>query len=285
MLAKEAVSARLESDAGISYTEFSYQILQALDFLELYRRYGCTLQTGGSDQWGNLTAGLDLIRRVEGVARARARTPLITKADGTKFGKTEGGTVWLDPELTSPYAFYQFWLNADDRDVAGYLRIFSFRPREEIEALEARHRRAAGGPRGPARAGRGADHAGPRRGRRRAAVAAAAQALFGQGDARRARRGHAGRRAARDAARRGRRRRRHRRRPARRDRPGRRASRARPPGRRGGRRLRQQRPRDRRGRGRRRPATACTAAGWCCAAASASVAGVESASADGRRAR
>ncbi|HEY5202398.1 MAG TPA: tyrosine--tRNA ligase [Acidothermaceae bacterium] len=137
MLAKEAVSARLNSDVGISYTEFSYQILQGLDFLELYRRHGCTLQTGGSDQWGNLTAGLDLIHRVEGASAHALATPLITKADGTKFGKTESGTIWLEAEMTSPYAFYQFWINSDDRDVVGYLKIFSLRPREEIEELEA----------------------------------------------------------------------------------------------------------------------------------------------------
>jgi tyrosyl-tRNA synthetase len=137
MLAKDAVSARLNSDLGISYTEFSYQILQGLDFLELYRRHGCTLQTGGSDQWGNLTAGLDLIHRVEGASAHALATPLITKADGTKFGKTESGTIWLDAAMTSPYAFYQFWINSDDRDVAGYLRIFSLRPRSEIEELEA----------------------------------------------------------------------------------------------------------------------------------------------------
>jgi tyrosyl-tRNA synthetase len=137
MLAKDAVSARLNSDVGISYTEFSYQILQGLDFLELYRRYGCTLQTGGSDQWGNLTAGLDLIHRVEGASAHALATPLITKADGTKFGKTESGTIWLEADMTSPYAFYQFWINSDDRDVAGYLKIFSLRSREEIEELEA----------------------------------------------------------------------------------------------------------------------------------------------------
>ncbi len=148
MLAKEAVSARLESEAGISYTEFSYQILQGNDFLELYRRHGCTLQTGGTDQWGNLTAGSDLVRRAEGVSVHLLATPLITKADGTKFGKTETGTVWLDPELTTPYAFFQFWLNADDRDVIGYLKVFSFRTHAEIEALAAEtaerpHARAA----------------------------------------------------------------------------------------------------------------------------------------------
>jgi tyrosyl-tRNA synthetase len=135
MLGKESVAARLES-GGLSFTEFSYQILQGMDFLELYRRYGCVLQTGGSDQWGNLTAGVDLIRRVTGAGVHALATPLVTKADGTKFGKTESGTVWLDPELTTPYAFYQFWVNADDRDIANYLRVFSFRSREEIEALE-----------------------------------------------------------------------------------------------------------------------------------------------------
>jgi tyrosyl-tRNA synthetase len=139
MLAKEAVSARLESDAGISFTEFSYQILQGMDFLELHRRYGCVLQTGGSDQWGNLTAGVDLVRRAEGASVHALATPLITKADGTKFGKTESGTVWLDPAMTSPYTFYQFWLNADDRDVVGYLKVFSFRSREELEELERSH--------------------------------------------------------------------------------------------------------------------------------------------------
>ncbi|MCZ4103008.1 tyrosine--tRNA ligase [Streptomyces sp. So13.3] len=136
MIAKEAVARRLNSDQGISYTEFSYQILQGMDFLELYRRYGCTLQTGGSDQWGNLTAGIDLIHRVEGASVHALATPLITKADGTKFGKTEGGAIWLDPEMTTPYAFFQFWLNADDRDISKFLRIFSFKSREEIEELE-----------------------------------------------------------------------------------------------------------------------------------------------------
>lgn len=135
MLAKEAVSARLSSEAGISFTEFSYQILQGMDFLELYRRFGCTLQTGGSDQWGNLTAGTDLVHRVEGRSVHALATPLITKADGTKFGKTESGTVWLDGGMTTPYAFYQFWINTDDRDVGGYLRVFSFRSREELDDL------------------------------------------------------------------------------------------------------------------------------------------------------
>ncbi|MGW7379949.1 tyrosine--tRNA ligase [Streptomyces sp. NPDC054794] len=182
MIAKEAVSRRLNSDAGISYTEFSYQILQGMDFLELYRKYGCTLQTGGSDQWGNLTAGADLIHKVEPhVAVHALATPLITKADGTKFGKTESGTVWLDPELTTPYAFYQFWLNADDRDVSKFLRIFSFKSREEIEELERQTEE-----RPQARAAQralaeelttlvhGADQT--------AAVIAASKALFGQGE-------------------------------------------------------------------------------------------------------
>jgi tyrosyl-tRNA synthetase len=135
MLAKEAVSARLNSDSGISYTEFSYQILQAMDFLELNRRHGCTLQLGGSDQWGNLTAGADLIHRVQGTSVHALATPLITKADGSKFGKTEGGAVWLDPEMTTPYAFFQFWLNAEDAKVAEYLKVFTFRTAEEIAEL------------------------------------------------------------------------------------------------------------------------------------------------------
>lgn len=136
MLDREAVATRL-AGPGISYTEFSYQLLQSYDYLELYRRYGCTLQTGGSDQWGNITAGVDLIRRVTGAHVHALTTPLLTKADGSKFGKTESGTVWLDPALTTPYAFYQFWLNADDRDVPVLLRTYSFRPREEVEALSA----------------------------------------------------------------------------------------------------------------------------------------------------
>jgi tyrosyl-tRNA synthetase len=135
MLAKEAVSARLNSEAGISYTEFSYQILQAHDFLELFRRHGVTLQTGGSDQWGNLTAGIDLVRRTEGAKVHALSTPLVTKSDGTKMGKTESGSVWLDPSLTSPYAFFQFWLNADDADARAWLPLFSERPADEIEAL------------------------------------------------------------------------------------------------------------------------------------------------------
>jgi tyrosyl-tRNA synthetase len=134
MLARDVVRNRLES--GISFTEFSYQLLQANDFYELHRRYGCLLQFGGSDQWGNITAGVDYTRR-RGAGPVHAfTTPLVLKADGTKFGKSEGGSVWLDPAMTSPYAFYQFWINADDRDVSNYLRYFSFRSREELEELE-----------------------------------------------------------------------------------------------------------------------------------------------------
>jgi len=138
MIAKDTVARRLNSDEGISYTEFSYQLLQGMDYLELYRRYGCTLQTGGSDQWGNLTSGTELTRKAEGVSVHALATPLITKADGTKFGKTESGTVWLDPALTSPYAFYQFWLNQSDADVVGYLKVFTFLSRERIGELEAK---------------------------------------------------------------------------------------------------------------------------------------------------
>ena len=136
MLKKDAVSARLNSDAGISYTEFSYQILQALDYRELYRQYGCILQTGGSDQWGNLIGGTDLIRRSESVTAHAIGTPLITNSDGTKFGKSEGNAVWLDSDLTSPYALYQFWLNTDDNDVIARLKIFTFLDRASIERLE-----------------------------------------------------------------------------------------------------------------------------------------------------
>ena len=135
MLAREVVKSRLE--IGISYTEFSYVLLQSMDYLNLHRDFGVTLQTGGSDQWGNITAGVDLIRRVEGARVNALATPLVTKADGTKFGKTESGTVWLDASMTSPYAFYQFWLNTDDRDVVDLLKYYTFRTREEIEDLEA----------------------------------------------------------------------------------------------------------------------------------------------------
>ncbi|MFW6091549.1 MAG: tyrosine--tRNA ligase [Actinomycetota bacterium] len=180
MLAKEAVAARMSSDIGIGYAEFSYQILQAYDYLELYRRYGCTLQTGGSDQWGNLTAGVELIRRVEGATVHAFATPLLTRSDGMKYGKTAGGAIWLDPEMLSPYAFYQFWLNLDDADVSSHLRVLSFRSREEIEELE---KLTADRP--AARAGQralaeeltalvhGEDEA--------AKVVAASQALFGSG--------------------------------------------------------------------------------------------------------
>jgi tyrosyl-tRNA synthetase len=120
MLGREVVRSRLE--AGISYTEFSYVLLQSMDYLELYRRHDCRLQTGGSDQWGNITAGVELIRRVEGAHVHALATPLVTKADGTKYGKTEAGTVWLDPQMMSPYAFHQFWLQAEDAKVGEYLR-------------------------------------------------------------------------------------------------------------------------------------------------------------------
>lgn len=137
MLARETVRRRLES--GISYTEFSYVLLQSMDFLTLFRRHGVTLQFGGSDQWGNLTGGVELIRRAEGGTAHAFATPLVTKADGTKYGKTEGGALWLDPDLMAPYAFHQFWLNVEDEKVGELLRIFTFLPRAEIEALEARH--------------------------------------------------------------------------------------------------------------------------------------------------
>jgi tyrosyl-tRNA synthetase len=134
MLAKDSVASRLES-GGISYTEFSYQVLQAFDYLELYRRDNCRLQLGGSDQWGNIVAGLDLIRKVEGGSAHAFTIPLMAKSDGSKFGKTAGGSVWLDPEMTSPYAFYQFWFNTEDADVEKYLKVFSFKDRSEIERL------------------------------------------------------------------------------------------------------------------------------------------------------
>ncbi|THG31222.1 tyrosine--tRNA ligase [Glaciibacter flavus] len=136
MLKKDAVAARLNSDAGISYTEFSYQLLQGMDYLELYRQYGCVLQTGGSDQWGNLTSGTDLIHRTEGVSVHAIGTPIMTNSDGTKFGKSEGNAIWLDAALVSPYAFYQFWLNTLDADVAKRLKVFTFLDRAEIERLE-----------------------------------------------------------------------------------------------------------------------------------------------------
>ncbi|MCL1897712.1 MAG: tyrosine--tRNA ligase [Micrococcales bacterium] len=148
MLAKETVAARLRSEQGISYTEFSYQVMQGMDFLELFRRYGCTLQIGGNDQWGNLLAGVELIHKSEGAKAHACTTPLITRSDGTKFGKTEAGTIWMDPAMTTPYAFYQFWLNQDDRDVMGYLKVFTFRSQDELEQLalattQTPHERAA----------------------------------------------------------------------------------------------------------------------------------------------
>jgi tyrosyl-tRNA synthetase len=136
MLARDVVRNRLEE--GISYTEFSYVLLQSFDYLQLFRGYGCTLQTGGSDQWGNITAGVELIRRAEGVRVHALATPLLTKADGTKFGKTESGTVWLDPEMTSPYAFHQAFLNVEDEKVIEYLKVFSPRSRDEIAELARR---------------------------------------------------------------------------------------------------------------------------------------------------
>lgn len=181
MLKKDAVAARLNSDAGISYTEFSYQVLQGMDFLELYRQYDCVLQTGGSDQWGNLTSGTDLIRRAEGVSAHAIGTPLITNSDGTKFGKSEGNAIWLDAEMCSPYRMYQFWLSTADADVIERLKIFTFLTRAEIEEYETLvesepFRRAA-----QKRLAlevvvtvHGVDAA--------AAVIAASEALFGQGD-------------------------------------------------------------------------------------------------------
>jgi len=180
MLSREVVRARLES-GGITYTEFSYQVLQANDYLELHRRHGCSLQIGGSDQWGNLVAGIDLIRRVTGDVVHALATPLITKPDGTKYGKTEGEAVWLSPELMSPYAFYQFWINRSDAEVPGLLRVFTFRSREEIEELE---RETADSP--AARTAQrvlAEDLTTLVHGRDEyARVVAASQALFGQGD-------------------------------------------------------------------------------------------------------
>ena len=139
MLAKESVKRRVESETGISYTEFSYMLLQAYDYLVLFDRAKCTLQTGGSDQWGNITAGIDLIRKVRGERAHGLVFPLVTNAAGAKFGKTEAGTVWLDPNLTSPFKFYQFWLNTEDSDVGKYLRYFTWLSREEIEGIEEQH--------------------------------------------------------------------------------------------------------------------------------------------------
>jgi len=181
MLKKDAVSARLNSDEGISYAEFSYQILQGLDYRELHLQYGCVLQTGGSDQWGNLTSGVDLLHRAEGVAVHAIGTPLITNSDGRKFGKSEGNAIWLDAAMCSPYRMYQFWLNTDDADVISRLKVFTFLTRDEIEEYE---RLVAAEPfrrEAQRRLARevtafvhGADAM--------AAVVAASEALFGQGD-------------------------------------------------------------------------------------------------------
>ena len=180
MLSKDSVSARLEG-GGISYTEFSYQVLQSYDFLELYRRNNCTLQVGGSDQWGNIVAGLDLIRRVEQGSGHALTVPLLMKADGTKFGKTAGGSVWLDPEMTSPYAFFQFWLNSDDKDVINFLKVFSFKSHDEITELEKSHNENPGlreAHRALARELTSLVHTEETTQR----VEAAARALFGQGE-------------------------------------------------------------------------------------------------------
>jgi len=180
MLSREVVRARLES-GGITFTEFSYQVLQGNDFLELHRRHGCTLQVGGSDQWGNLVSGVDLIRRVTGDVVHALATPLITKPDGTKYGKTEGEAVWLSPELMSPYAFYQFWINRADAEVPGLLRVFTFRSREEIEELEretAERPSARTAQRVLAEDITTLVHGAEEYGR----AVAASQALFGQGD-------------------------------------------------------------------------------------------------------
>ena len=180
MLSKDSVSARLEA-GGISYTEFSYQVLQSYDFLELFRRNNCTLQVGGSDQWGNIVAGLDLIRRVEQGSGHALTVPLLMKADGTKFGKTAGGSVWLDPEMTSPYAFFQFWLNSDDKDVINFLKVFSFKSHDEIKELEKSHNENPGlreAHRALARELTSLVHSEETTQR----VEAAARALFGQGE-------------------------------------------------------------------------------------------------------
>ncbi len=183
MLAKDTVARRLESDQGISFTEFSYQILQGLDYLELFRRYGCILQTGGNDQWGNLLSGVELIRKADQAQVHALTTPLITKADGTKFGKTEGGAVWLAPDMMSPYAFYQFWVNTDDADVVRYVKVFTFRNRGEIAELEqtVAERPAAR----EAQRALAYDVTALVHGAREAdAVVAASQALFGRGELR-----------------------------------------------------------------------------------------------------
>ncbi|MSO43200.1 MAG: tyrosine--tRNA ligase [Candidatus Planktophila sp.] len=180
MLSKESVAARLEA-GGISYTEFSYQVLQSYDFLELFRRNNCTLQLGGSDQWGNIVAGLDLIRRVESATAHALTIPLLAKSDGSKFGKTAAGSIWLDPAMTSPYAFFQFWLNTEDKDVINFLKVFSFKSHQEISQLEKLHSENPGLRKVHRELAReittlvhGADST--------ARVEAAAKALFGLGD-------------------------------------------------------------------------------------------------------
>jgi tyrosyl-tRNA synthetase len=181
MIKKDAIATRLASQDGISYTEFSYQLLQGLDYLHLYRTYGCTLQTGGNDQWGNLTAGSDLIQRTEHTSVHLMTTPLVTKADGSKFGKTEGGALWLDAEMMSPYAFYQFWINAEDASVIGYLKTFTDRTRDQIQELESSLAQTPF--KREAQKALAADvttlvHGAPAT----AAVQAASEALFGKGD-------------------------------------------------------------------------------------------------------
>jgi tyrosyl-tRNA synthetase len=181
MIRKEAIAARLESQEGISYTEFSYQLLQALDYLELYRTHGCTLQVGGSDQWGNTTAGVDLVHRVEGASVHAMTSPLLTDASGVKYGKSEGNAVWLSADMTSPYAFYQYFLNVEDAKVVELLRIFSDRSREEIEEIgrlvETEPFRRAGQKALAADVTTLVHGAGAT-----AAVQAASEALFGRGD-------------------------------------------------------------------------------------------------------
>ncbi len=180
MLSKESVSARLEA-GGISYTEFSYQVLQSYDYLELFRRNNCTLQLGGSDQWGNIVAGLDLIRRVESGSAHALTVPLLAKSDGSKFGKTAGGSIWLDPSMTSPYAFFQFWLNTEDKDVINFLKVFSFLSHEEISLLAKSHEENPGLREAHRELARGLTtlvHGGETTIR----VEAAARALFGQGE-------------------------------------------------------------------------------------------------------
>jgi len=180
MLSKDSVSSRLEA-GGISYTEFSYQVLQSFDYLELFRRNNCTLQLGGSDQWGNIVAGLDLIRRVESGSAHALTVPLLAKSDGSKFGKTAGGSIWLDPAMTSPYAFFQFWLNTEDKDVINFLKVFSFLSHEDISSLAKSHEENPGLREAHRELARGLTtlvHGGETTIR----VEVAARALFGQGD-------------------------------------------------------------------------------------------------------